>query len=203
LKTQVFRFVAAVIIALLCHVSSARASSLDDLLANPPRPKQTYTHGVTNSGQSLYTAPAQYRAAARRVGPADRADAAAAPRASSPGTLYQQPVAQTRANPQHVNASKPSSRNKATQSTATKSGLASVTTYPASQQPNARPTYSYQPTYPSQPRNVSGQRYSRQSPSGYYQNSYQNGYAPPRNYYQGYSYNTWGSSGQACAPGRA
>ena len=203
MKIQAVRFVAALVMALLCHVSSARANSLDDLLGYNPGPNQTYTYSVTNSGQSQYPRSVQYQAPAYPVGPTSRAQAIDAQHPSAPGTAYQQPIPQTRANPQQLTSSKPSSKKKASHRTGTKSSLPSVTTLPANQQPNGRVAYSYQPNYPSQPRNVSGQRYSRPSPSVYYSNPYQNQYSPSRNYYPGYSYNTWGSSAQACAPGRA
>jgi hypothetical protein len=39
--------------------------------------------------------------------------------------------------------------------------------------------------------------------TSYYRNPYEIQYKTAPNYYQGYSYSGWGSSGQACAPGKA
>ena len=204
MKTQAAWFVAAFVMVLLCHVPSAQANSLDDLLGFNPGPNRTYTYGVTNSGQSQNPRAVQYQPPTHPVGPAKRPQSMDAQQPGSPGTAYQQPIPQARPNLRQATPAKPSSKEKAGHRAAVKTSLPSAATVLANQPPNGRVAHSYQPNHPSQPHNVSRQRYSQQRPpSVYYSNPYQTRHTPARNYYQGYSYNTWGSSAYACPPGRA
>lgn len=201
MKIRTVCFVAGFVMTLLCYVSSTQASSLGDLLGFNPGPNRTYTSNVTNSGQSQYSGAVQYQAPAYPITPAKRKQSMDARKQGSPGPAYQRPIAQSQTNPRQVTSSRPPSKGKTGQKAGAKTSLQSITTLPPNQQSNGRGALAYQPIYPSQPRYAAPQGY-RQSP-GYYSNPYQSQYTPAGNYYQGYSYNTWGSSGQACPPGRA
>ena len=201
MKIRAVWFVAAFVMTLLCHVSSAQAASLSDLLGFKPASDRTSSYNVANSGQSQYKEAVQYQAPAYPITPAKRTQSVDARKQGSPGPAYQRPIAQTQSNTRQVSSSRPPSKGKASQKTAAKNSLQSMTTLPPNQQANGRGAFAYQPIYPSQPRYASPQGY-RQSQTGYYSNPYQSQYTPAGNYYQGYSYNTWGSSGQACPPGR-
>lgn len=182
MKAQVNRFVAAFVIALLCHVSSAQATPLDDLLGLMPGSHGTKTYGVTESGQPQYPEARQSIASPKPVEPAKpiRFDA-------------QQPIPQTRADLRQVPLSKLSSKEKASSRTATETRLPSVTTLSANQQPNGRVAASYQASNQSQPRSVSRQKTSQQPRSAYS--------SRVLNYYRGYWNNGWGSA--YCPPGGA
>jgi hypothetical protein len=210
-KIRAVWFVAAFVMTLPCHTSSVQASSLGDLLGFKPGPDRTYSHNVTNSskvansGQSQYPGAAQYQSPAYPVAPAKRTQSMDARNQVSPRLAYQRPISQTRSNTPHGNSSIRGSKSKASQTAGSKGSLQSMMTLPSNQHVNGRVAHSYQPIYPAQPGNASLQGYRQPPGAVRYTNPYQSQYTPVRNYYQGYSYNTWnsGSSAQTCAPGRA
>jgi hypothetical protein len=204
-KIRAVWFVAAFVMILLCHASSAQAASLSDLLGFKPASDRTYSYNVTNSGQSQYPQAVQYQAPAQPITPAKRTQSMGARKQVSQRRAYQRPIPQTQSNPRQATSSTARSKGKASHKGSAKPSLQSMMTLPPHLQANSRVAYSYQPVYPSQPSNASLQGYRQARAPVYYSNPYQPRYTPPRNYYQGYSYNTWGSgaSAKACAPGRA
>ena len=202
MKIRAVRFVAFVM-TLLCHVSSAQAASLGDLLGFKPGPDRTYTYNVTNSGQSQYKEAVQYQAPAHPITPAKRTQSVDARKQGSPGPAYQRPVPQTQSNPQQVSiiqaTIKEESRSESCRQEQAPIGD-NATPESAVERPRcicipANLSISASQWVTARIRSIAG--------AAYYSNPYQSQYTPARNYYQGYSYNTWGSSGQACPPGRA
>ena len=204
MKIRAVWFVAAFVMTLLCHVSSAHAASLSDLLGFKPASDRTSSYNVANSGQSQYKEAVQYQAPAYPITPAKRTQSVDAGKQGSPRPAYQRPIAQTQSNPRQVSSSRPRPKEKASHRGGAKTSLHSSVTLPPHLQASCCGLLNaYQPIYPSQPGNASLQGYRQAQAPVYYSNPYQSQYRPAGNYYQGHSYNTWGSSGgQACPPGR-
>ncbi len=202
MKIQNARFLAALGMILLCYVSAAQANSLSDLLGLKPGTGQTYTHNVAGSGQSQYSETVKPQAPAYPIAPGNRIQAMDVRQSAAPGSGYQQSIPQTRSNSRQVVSSRPLPKEKANSRVATKPTLRPGVTTPTKKQPNGRIARVQQPIYLSQPSNPSLQRY-RQPPPAYYTDPYLTQRTSAPNYYQGYSYNTWGPSTQSCAPGRA
>jgi len=202
-KIRAVWFVAAFVMTCLCYTSITQAASLSDLLGFKPNPNRTYTSNATNSGQSQYPRAVQYQTQAQPVTPAKPSQSMDARKQVAPRQAYQRPIPQTQSNPRQAVPPRQRSKAQGSHKTGAKPSLQSTMTLPPHPQSNGRVASSYQPIYPSQPGNASLQGYRQAQAPVYHSNPYQNQYTPARNYYQGYSYNTWGSSPQACPPGRA
>jgi hypothetical protein len=181
LKSKVVWLVAALLAAPLFQFSAAYAGFLDELKYNSG---STQTYGYSANRRQVpadapRTVPPQQAVVGRQL---------VAPRVD-----YQQPMVQNRANAQQVQSYQVVSKNKPVR----RSVKAQA---PVQRRQVVR---SHQPGYAAQPRTVFPQTYNQLQAPGYYANRYQPRYVTAPNYYQGYSYNSWGSSGQACAPGRS
>jgi len=200
-KSKVLWFVVAFIIAPLLPVDSALAGLLDDLLGYDSGYAQTYNYSVTNSAQPQNPAGVRYET----PGYTPRAVPPRSPVVNqqpvAPRVAYQPASAPTRVNAQERSGSKAVLKKKPIQSAALNPGLPA--TRAQTSNPRKHPVPSYQANYPAQPRTGLQQPYRRVPTAGYYANPYQARYATTPNYYQGYSHNSWGSSAQACPPGRA
>lgn len=183
---------AALVIA-LSPLCIAHANSLEDLIAYNFGPPHSYTYTVTVQD-------------AGAAGQAARVTAPQAPVVSqqsvAPRPAYQQPIQQPRTNPARRSLSNASPGTQTVRSAAV-NGLPSLGARPANpgaQGPSVRP---HQPNYPAQPYPAAQRGYGQVPQVGYYTSPYQTRYTAAPNYYQGYWYNAWDSSPQACPPGRA
>lgn len=202
-KTRMVWLIAAFVMALPLSPYNAQAAGfLDDLMGYNQGQTQTYQYTVTNSGQPQYNQPAPsggaYTAAPTRpVQPSAVVQQPVAPRVA-----YQQTIPQAQTSRQLRPASAAAPRQGVVRSSGTANNNRSLKAQPAKprqQQVAVRPSPS---NYAAQPRPVIQQRHYQPSQTGYFANPYQSQYSATPNYYQGH-YNTWGSSTQACAPGRA
>jgi len=199
--SKVLWFVVAFIIAPLVPIEGAQAGFLDDLLGYDSGSTQTYTYSVTNSAQPQNPAGVRYEA----PGYTPRADPPRQPvvnqRPVAPRVAYQLPPLPNRMYAQGGSRSKAASKKKSIQSAAMNPGLSATRAQTSNPRQHVAP--SYHASYPAQPRAGLQQPYSQAPAADYYANPYQTRYATTPNYYQGYSRNLWGSSAQACPPGRA
>jgi len=199
-KSKVVWLVVALVAAPLFPVSAAYAGFLDELIYNSGS-TQTYSYNVTNSAQPQYPAAIRHQGPAYTSRPMSPQQPVVGRQLVAPRVAYQQPLAQNRPNAQQAPSSQAVSKKKPIKNAAANTVRRSVKAQaPVQRQQMVR---SYQPSYPPQARPVFPQTYNQPQPTGYYANPYQPRYATTPNYYQGYSYNSWGSSGQACPPGRA
>jgi hypothetical protein len=201
-KTKVVWFIAAFIMAPLLPLCYGQANQLGYQSGYNPGNTQTYTYTVTGSDQPQYNGAPQYRGpGAYTAVPSSRQQTAVAPQPVAPRVAYQQPIPQAQANQQLRPLSQATTKKKPVRSARAARNTGSLIAAPANQQQQVPAARQYQPNYPAQTRPVYRQGYYQQ-PQGYYSNPYQNQYSANPNYYQNY-YNSLGSSGQACAPGRA
>jgi hypothetical protein len=199
-KTKFIYFVAAFIIAPQLPVTNANAGFLDDLMGN--NSGYTQKHTVTNSGQPQNPGAVRYGAPAHSARPVPQQQPVIGQKPAAPKVAYQQPPMQNRTNTQPVASSKAISKKKPVR----KATVNAVRPPVQAQAPNQRQQVvrSYQQNYPAQPLTVPQQSYNRAPAATSYANPYQTRYLTTPNYYQGYSYNnSWGSSTQACLPGKA
>jgi len=202
-KTKVVGFIAAFVIAPLLPLCYGQANQVDNRSGYDQGNTQTYTYSVTNSGQPQYKGTVQYGdPGAYTAGPAPVRQPVVAQQPVQPRVAYQQTIPQTQGNQQVRPLSKAASKKKPVQSARPTNTSRLIAAQPANQRQQVPTARQYQPNYPAQPRPVVQQGYYQQPQTGYYSNPYQTQYSANPNYYQGY-YNNWGSSGQACAPGRA
>jgi hypothetical protein len=202
-KTKVVWFVAAFVMAPLLPLCYGQANQVDNRLGYNPGNTQTYTYSVNSSGQPQYNGTVQYGGhGAYTAGPAPARQSVVAQQAVQPRVAYQQAIPQTQANQQLRPLSKAASKKKPVRSVRATNTSRLITAQPANQRQQVPVARQYQPNYPAQPRPVVQQGYYQQPQTGYYSNPYQTQYSANPNYYQGY-YNNWGSSGQACPPGKA
>jgi len=200
-KSKVLWFVVAFIIAPLVRIDSAQAGFLEDLLGYDSGYAQKYTYSVTNSAQPQNPAGVGYQAQGYTPRPITPQQPVVNPRPVAPRVAYQPPPAPTRVNAQERSGPKAVSKKKPIQRAALNPGLPATRAQTSNPRKHFAP--SYQANYPAQPRAGLQQPYSQAPAAGYYANPYQTTYATTPNYYQGYSRNSWGSSAQACPPGRA
>ncbi len=202
-KTKVVWFIAAFIVAPLLPLCYGQANQPANISGYNPGNNQAYTYSVTNSGQPQNNGTVQYGGAgAYTAGPAPARQPVVVQPPVQPRVAYQQTIPQTQVNPQLQPLSKAVPKKKPVQSARAANANRLLTAQPSNQQQQIAAARQYQPNYPAQPRPVVQQRYYQQPQTGYYSNPYQTQYSANPNYYQGY-YNNWGSSGQACAPGKA
>jgi hypothetical protein len=102
---------------------------------------------------------------------------------AAPPVTHRQPVLQAQEIPQQRVTPKATTKKKAKKAGAVKA--------PTNRRLSVAAARSYQPNY------------GQAQQTSFYANPYQNQYTAYPNYYQGYYNNNWGSSGQACPPGRA
>jgi hypothetical protein len=199
-KPRILWLVAAFFMTSLFRLCTAEASVVDDIMGYNPGSTQTYTYSVTDAGQPQYNGAAQYR------GPATYP---ATPVTQRRPMIAQQPAAPQAPLPQAQPYSQPQPQRKAVakkkpvRNPAAANGIRSAKTQTAKQPQQRLAATPYQQSYPAQHRPVPQQGYYQAPQTGYNTNPYQNQYRAAPNYYQGYSYNNWGSSPQACPPGRA
>jgi hypothetical protein len=202
-KTKVVCFIAAFAIAPLFPLCYGQANQVDNRLGYNPGNTQTYTYSVNSSGQPQYNGTVQYGGSgAYTAAPAPARQPVVAQQAVQPRVAYQQTIPQTQGNPQLRTQPTTKPKKKAVQTARPANTSRLIAAQPANQRQQVPAARQYQPNYPAQPRPVAQQRYSQQPQTGYYSNPYQTQYSANPNYYRGY-YNNWGSSGQACPPGRA
>ena len=205
MKTKVVWFIAAFVTAPLFPLCYGQANQVDNRLGYNPGNTQTYTYGVTNSGQPQHNGTVQYGApGAYTSGSAPARQPGVAQQSVQPRVAYQQTIPQAQVNQQLRPLSKAASKQKPVRSARATNTSRLIAAQPANQKQQVPVARQYQPNYPAQPRPVVRQGYYQQPQTGYYSNPYQaqTQYSANPNYYQGY-YNNLGSSGQACAPGRA
>lgn len=197
--TKILCFITASIMCLLFSESNVHASFLDYLMGYHPEINQDYTYNATNSGQPQYPGAVQYQPPAYTAVPSTPHQAVVGPQPVPARAAYQQPPTQNRSTPPGRPTVKAASTKKAVQSAAARRSLPSAGTQMSNQPKPGPAPRSYQQNFPAQPRPM-----VQQAPAAsYYGNPYQPRYSSAPNYYQGSSYNGWGSSGQACPPGRA
>lgn len=200
MNSKVVPIVVAFILAYLLPIACEAAGFLDELRGYNSGYPQANAN-VTNSGQPQYPAAARYGTPAHTARPIPQQQPIVGQLPVPPRVAYQQPPAQNRVNPPQAPSSKAVSKKKPANNAAANVARRSVPALPPNQpQQVAR---SHQPGYPAQPRTLLPQGYGQTPPASYYANPYQTRYTTTPNYYQGYSYGAWGSSSQACAPGRA
>ena len=201
MKSKVVWLVVTIIVAPLFPVSAAYAGFLDDLMYNSGS-TQTNRSSATNSVQPQYPPAIRHEAPAYTSRPIPPQQPVVGRQLVAPQVAYQQPLAQNQPSvQQQARSYQAVSKRKPVKNASANAVRRSVKAQaPAQRQQIVR---SYQPSYPTQSRTVFPQTYNRAQTSGYYANPYQARYATTPNYYQGYSYNPWGSSPQTCAPGRA
>jgi hypothetical protein len=202
-KTKVVGFIAAFVIAPIFPLCYGQANQVDNRLGYNPGNTQTYTYSVTNSGQPQYKGTVQYGGpGAYTAGPAPVRQPTVVQQPVQPRVAYQQTIPQTQGNQQVRPQPTTNPKKKPVQSARAANTSRLITAQPANQRQQVPTARQYQPNYPAQQRPVVQQGYYQQPQTGYYSNPYQTQYSANPNYYQGY-YNNWGSSGQACPPGRA
>jgi hypothetical protein len=202
-KTKVVWFIAAFVMAPIFPLCYGQANQVDNRSGYNSGNTRTNTYSVNSSGQPQYNGTLQYGApGAYTAGPAPVRQPVVAQQPVQPRVAYQQTIPQAQANQQLRRSSKAAPKKKPVQSARAADTRRLIAAQPANQGQQAPVARQYQPNYPAQPRPVVQQRYYQQPQTGYYSNPYQTQYSANPNYYQGY-YNNWGSSGQACAPGRA
>jgi hypothetical protein len=202
-KTKVVWFIAAFVIAPIFPLCYGQANQVDNRLGYNPGNTQTYTYSVTNSDQPQYNGIVQYGGpGAYTAGPAPVRQSTVAQRPVQPRVAYQQTIPQTQGNQKVRPQPTIKPKKKPVQSARAANTSRLITAQPANQRQQVPTARQYQPNYPAQPRPVVQQGYYQQPQTGYYSNPYQTQYSANPNYYQGY-YNNWGSSVQACPPGRA
>lgn len=182
--------------ATIFPLCSAQASFLDDIMGNNSGPIQSYTYTVTHSGQAQNNGAVQYTSPGARASAPPPQRQPATQQVVAPRAAYQQPILQAQEIPQQRASSKPVTKKK------TVNSVRSVKPQPVNGRRPGPVARSYEPSYPVQQRPATQPSYGRTQQSGYYTNPYQAQYTASPNYYQGY-YNNWGSSAQACPPGRA
>jgi hypothetical protein len=201
-KPKMVRFIAASVIA-LSPLCTAEASPVEDLMAYNSGQAQTYSYTVTSPGRPPYHVTVQHvGAAARAARPASPQAPVFLQQSVAPRPAYQPSAHHARTNPAWRPSSRASSRKQTNRIVAT-NGVPSVkarSAYPRSHAPAARP---HRPKYHAQSYRVPQRHYTQVPQAGYYRSPYQAQYNAARNYFQGYWYNMWGSSPQACMPGRA
>jgi hypothetical protein len=200
-KLRMLWFAVALFITSLVSLSHSEAGVVDDLMGYNPGSTQTYTYSATDAGQPQYNGAAQYR------GPAAYPTTQATQRRPM---IAQQQLAPQAPLPQAQKASqaqplpKAVAKKKPVPNASSANGIRSAKPQTAKQPQQRLAATQYQQSYPVQPRPAVRQQYSQTPQTGYNANPYQNQYRAAPNYYQGYSsYNGWGSSPQACPPGRA
>lgn len=201
MNTKIVSFVAALIMIPLVPLCYGQAYQPGNPSGYNPGNGQTYTYTVTSSDQPQYGGAVQYGGTGYTAVPAPpQQQHAVAQRPIQPRIAYQQPIQQAQRNQQARPSSKAAAKKKTLQTAAKNRN--SLIAQPPSQRQQIPVARQYQPNYPAQPQPVYQQRYYQQPQSSYYTNPYQTQYTAAPNYYQGY-YNSLGSSGQACPPGRA
>lgn len=199
-KPRILWLVAAVLLTSLFLLSNSEAGVVDDLMGYNQSNTQTYTYTATNAVQSPYNGAMQYGgAAAYPAAPATQRRPMLAQQQLAPQAPL--PQAQPYAQPQPQR--KAIAKKKPVQNAAAANGVRAAKPQAAKQPQQRLAATQYQQNYPVQGRPVARQSSYQTPQAGYYGNPYQNQYRPAPNYYQGYSYGGWGSSGQACPPGRA
>jgi len=197
--------IAAFVLASLLPPCDAQASFLDDLLGYNQEYFQNYSYSATTSGQPQYYGPAQYSAAgAYATAPAPQQQPVAGPQPVAPMAAYQTAVPQVRQRPQ-VRPLPAAAAKRTPIRTTRAAGARSPKAQVAPPRQQAPAPSAYQQRYTTAPRPVAQTGYYQTPQTGYYTPPYQSQpqYSAAPNYYQGYYNNTWGSSGQNCAPGRA
>lgn len=203
MKTKVAWFIAAFIMAPLLPLCHGQANQPANVPGYNPGNNQAYSYSVTSSGQPQYNGTVQYGGAgAYAPAPAPVRQPVVAQPPVRPRVAYQQTIPQTRVNPQVRPQSRAVPKKKPVWSARAVNTNRLLTAQPANQRQQVPVARQYQANYPAQPRPVVQQRYYQQPQTSYYSNPYQTQYTANPNYYQGY-YNKWGSSAQACAPGKA
>lgn len=201
MKLRMLWFVVALFMTSLISLSHSEASVVDDLMGYNPANTQTYTYTITDGAQPPYNGAIQYGGAAAAY--------PAAPATQRRPMIAQQQLAPQAPMPQAQKASQPQTlpkavaKKKPVQSATAANGIRSAKPQPAKQPQQRLAATPYQQNYPAQTRPIPQQSYYQPPQTGYNANPYQNQYRATPNYYQGYSYGGWGSSGQACPPGRA
>jgi hypothetical protein len=199
-KSKIQCLVAAFFITPLLSLSTAEASVVEDLMRYNSGSTQTYTYSVTDAGQPQYNGAPQYGGAAAYP---------ATPVTQRRPMMAQQPPAPQAPLPQAQPYSQPQRPHKAVakkkpvRNATAANGIRSAKPQTAKQPQQRLAATPHQQNYPVQHRPVPQQGYYQAPQTGYNTNPYQNQYRAAPNYYQGYSYNNWGSSPQACPPGRA
>ncbi len=203
MKTKMVWFVAAIVMAPLLPLCYGQAYQPSNASGYNPGNPQTYTYTVTSSDQPQYGGAAQYGGAGAYTSvPAARQNAPVAQRPIQPQVAYQQPIQQAQENQQLRPLPKAAAKKKPVRNVRAVNANRLIAAQPANQGQQVPAARQYQPNYAAQPRPAYQQGYYQQPQTGYHANPYQTRYTANPNYYQGY-YNSWGSSGQACAPGRA
>lgn len=196
MKTKYVCSCAAFVMATIPPLCSAQASFLDDIMGNNSGSIQSYTYTVTHSGQAQNNGAVQYTSPGARASALPPQRQPVAQQVVAPRVAYQQPMLQAQEIPQQRASSKPVTKKK------TVNSVRSAKPQPVSGRRPGPTARSYEPSYPAQQRPTTQLSYGRTPQSDYYANPYQAQYTASPNYYQGY-YNNWGSSAQACPPGRA
>jgi len=201
-KNRIILCMAGFAICLQPSLAAAQANSFGGPTANNRGAVQTYTYSVTDSREPHYSGvpqspvPASPSGSTLRGQPPLRQQQPAAPR-----TAYQQPFPQAQPALQRP-APASTAKKKRVANTSNQRNVAAAQPQRTLPQDRGTAAYPYQQNYPPQARTVPRQAYNPNPQASSYTNPYQAHYATAPNYYQGYSYN-WGSSGQACPPGRA
>jgi hypothetical protein len=202
-KTKVTWFIAAFVIAPLFPLCYGQANQVDNRSGYNPGNTQTYTYSVTSSDQPQYNGTVQYGGpGAYNAGSVPARQPVVSQQPVQPQVAYQQTIPQGQGNPQLRPLPKAASKKKPVRSARATNASRLIAAQPANQRQHVPAARQYQPNYPAQQRAAVQQGYYQQPQTGYYSNPYQTQYSANPNYYRGY-YNNWGSSGQACPPGRA
>lgn len=201
MKANITMCTAGLIMGLLVSLASAQTNSFTSPRVSPLGTVQTYTYNVTDSGQPRYSATPQVQTPAMPSGTALRGQTAAPQPKRPVRTAYQQPMPQTTPALQRP-ASAPAKKKQRVHRAANRPNPPVVASTRIEQQKRASAPNAYRQSYPAQPYGYQQQTYNQRPPASYSSNPYQSQYASSPSYYQGYSYN-WGSSGQACPPGKA
>ncbi|MBI5252150.1 MAG: hypothetical protein HY912_21860 [Desulfomonile tiedjei] len=181
-------------------VCISEADVVDYLMGYNQGYSQTYTY-VTDEPYPQYY-PASQSSGAPKSYTINSVPQQGQPAIPQPQVAPRQPVQFTQKNSGAQSQTKAGPKNKSTQIASAANGVRPTKKQIAN--PAAkRPQRTVSSNYPAQsPAGLQG-GYGQPAQTAYNRGYYQNQPPAPRNYYQGYSRNVWGSAGQACPPGRA
>jgi hypothetical protein len=194
-KSKTIWSLAILAIACLFRLSSAGAYSIDGQYNRGP--VGTYTSTGTNSGLPQIPPTQLYHAPSHTVQGASGKQRNIAQQQSP------LPASKKQILPDNsVGRPKQTSTKQATKKKHTQNAAIRPTNKQIDQRQSPPAAYSSYPNQVAQYRAQPQSGYYHAPALNYYGNQYQNRYTTAPNYYQG-SYGGWGSSGQACAPGKA